>query len=562
MRFSVEEGMPNNQVFGILEDEKHKLWCSTADRLVCFDPESEDFRSYDIKDGLQGNEFSNQACAKSYDGTLYFGGPNGFNAFKPNQIQDNKYTPKVVITGFELFNKPVKVSKDGLLTIAITELEEIELNYDQHSFSFEFAGLSYQLPERNQYAYMLEGIDDSWQYIGNRRKAYFTDVDPGEYTFRVKATNSDGVWNQEATEVKVTIKAPFWKTWWFWAFIIIVGSWSAYALYRQFQKKLRDRLGGLEEELATLKGRLNEQKQQLREQSDKLQETRVSLSQHQDMVLERDQELRKFNRDLHENLSYAERIQQSQLTPVSRFMSLFPKSFLVYEPKMKVGGDFYWVSTNYGADGYETVQQSPTVIAIGDCAGRSVSGALLSMVGMQMLDEIVNREGIYHAKKLVDKLSKSFGKALNYNQGNIFYGMDLALCSINWQARQLEFVGAMRNLICICNGELTVIKGDGYPIGMAEIDGVGQGFTRHVVPFVKPTMFYLFTDGFEDQIGGPEHRKFGFRRLKELLLSIHELPPEEQKQKLKSAFSEWKGKDTQIDDLCYIGFRLPEHAMM
>jgi len=211
IRFSVDEGMPNNQVCGILEDKKGQVWCSTADRLVCFDPESEDYRSYDIKDGLQGNEFSNKACAKNYEGILYFGGPNGFNAFDPSEIQDNKYTPKVVITGFELFNKPVEVSEKGPLTMAVTELEEIVLKYDQHSFAFEFAGLSYQLPERNQYAYKMEGIDESWQYIGNRRKAYFTDVDPGEYLFKVKATNSDGVWNQEATIVRVKVNAPFWN---------------------------------------------------------------------------------------------------------------------------------------------------------------------------------------------------------------------------------------------------------------------------------------------------------------------------------------------------------------
>ena len=198
------------------------------------------------------------------------------------------------------------------------------------------------------------------------------------------------------------------------------------------------------------------------------------------------------------------------------------------------------------------------VLAVGECAGRSISGALLSMVGMQLLDDIVNKNHLRSSKKIVDTLSKEFSNALNYNQqGNVFFGMDFALCTIHWKRRQLEFVGAMRPLIYIVDGEIHIVQGNGFPIGMADIEGMGHGFTRHTIPFNKSTMFYLLTDGFEDQLGGEGHRKFRFKRLKELLLSIHDLPMETQRLRLEREFTEWKGEEVQIDDLCILGFRLP-----
>ena len=266
-----------------------------------------------------------------------------------------------------------------------------------------------------------------------------------------------------------------------------------------------------------------------------------------------------------ENLSYASQIQTSMLISEADVHQHLPESFVIYMPKQQVGGDFYWLSntSEYFSDTGEIQHHAndKTVIAVGDCAGKGISSALLSMVGVQMLHEIINLQGIKGAKKALDILNHNFGQTLNYKQGNIFYGLDIAICSIDWHNKVLEFAGAMRPIIYIQRGELHLIKGESFPVGVeADTDGLHQGFAKHEISFSVPTTVYMLTDGFEDQLGGPEHRKYMFRRMKELLLAIHDLPMETQKLHLEREFLEWKGSEVQIDDMCIVGFRIPRKA--
>ena len=145
------------------------------------------------------------ARCKGKDGTLYFGGNNGFNFFDPLQIKANSYIAPIVITQFKLFDKLVK---------GANESKEIVLDYNQNYFSFEFSSLSFYNPSKNQYAYKLEGVDKDWVYSGSRRYVGYTNIDPGTYTFKVKGTNNDGVWNEKGTSIIIIINPPWWRTWW------------------------------------------------------------------------------------------------------------------------------------------------------------------------------------------------------------------------------------------------------------------------------------------------------------------------------------------------------------
>lgn len=208
-RFTKRDGVPNQVICGILEDDSGFLWLSTHKGLSKFNPRSGDFENYDLADGLQSNMFNIGACQKLKSGELVFGGINGFNIFHPDQIISNSYIPPVFITGFKKFNKTMNFDK------AISDIKEIELAYKDNFFTIEFAALDYTHPEKNKYAYKLEGVDDDWIYIGNKNFASYTNVDPGTYTFRVKGSNSDGIWNEKGTSVKVIITPPFWLSWWF-----------------------------------------------------------------------------------------------------------------------------------------------------------------------------------------------------------------------------------------------------------------------------------------------------------------------------------------------------------
>lgn len=207
-RFFEQDGLPSNVVYGILEDEQGFLWLSTNHGLSKFDPATGRFRNYDSRDGLQADEFNSGAYHKGRDGRLYFGGVNGVTAFHPDSVKDNLLVPPVVLTSFRVFEQPLRLEQ------SIWATRELRLSYAENFFSFEFAALDFTAPEKNQYAYMLEGFDKDWVLSGARRYASYTNVDPGEYVFRVKGSNNDGVWNEAGLELRITIVPLFWQTWW------------------------------------------------------------------------------------------------------------------------------------------------------------------------------------------------------------------------------------------------------------------------------------------------------------------------------------------------------------
>jgi two-component system sensor histidine kinase ChiS len=256
--YRAKDGLPNDLVYGMLEDEQGLLWVSTNGGLSRFDPQNGTFRNYTERDGLQSNEFNMSSYCKSRDGEMFFGGINGLNAFYPDTIQDDLYAPPVAITNFELFNAPVPVGGDSPLQEPIAETEEITLSYRDDFFSFEFAALHYAAPEQNQYAYMMEGLDKDWNYVGNRRFAGYTSVPPGTYTFRVKASNSDGVWNEQGASLRISVVPPFWQTWWFRVLAILVLAGSALTV-------LTLRVRSIEAQTRKLEIQVNERTKELRE---------------------------------------------------------------------------------------------------------------------------------------------------------------------------------------------------------------------------------------------------------------------------------------------------------
>ncbi len=221
--FRVSDGLPDNTILTLLEDNRQQIWLSTPNGISNITVNEKgnaytcSFRNYDELDGLQGREFNENAALKTRKGELIFGGSNGFNLFNPDNIKTNKQAPSVVLTGFQLFNQSLAPGEvtDGnvILKNSITETHEVKLNYDQNVFSIEFAALNFSNAAKNKYSYMLEGFNSQWLTTdGKNRKATFTNLDPGEYIFRVRASNDNGIWNNEGIALKIEILPPFWKT--------------------------------------------------------------------------------------------------------------------------------------------------------------------------------------------------------------------------------------------------------------------------------------------------------------------------------------------------------------
>lgn len=238
IHFSTHDGLPNNVINGILQDDENNLWISTNKGLSKFNFTNRSFRNYNIHDGLQGNEFNRGVCFAAPNGEFLFGGVNGLNVFKPDEIKDNPYVPNVVITGMKIKNSPVAMNdRHNIIQEHISVTKEIILPHNFSVLTFDFVALNYTKSEKNQYAYYLKNYDEEWRYVDGQRTATYTNLNPGEYEFFVKGSNNDGLWNETGASIKLTVKPPFWKTWWFRA-IVVTLIWASFTLLFLLRTKI------------------------------------------------------------------------------------------------------------------------------------------------------------------------------------------------------------------------------------------------------------------------------------------------------------------------------------
>jgi serine phosphatase RsbU (regulator of sigma subunit)/ligand-binding sensor domain-containing protein len=224
--------LPDNVIYSVLGDKNGNIWVSSNRGITKYDPVKNVFTNYDMDDGLQSREFNGQAEFYSSTGEMFFGGINGFNSFFPNSLKNNPYPPRVAITGFKLFNNTVPIGNDSPLKMHISETEEITLSHWQNDITFEFVALHYNKPEKNKYAYKLENYDKDWINTENQRLATYTNLDPGDYVFRVIASNNDGIWNFEGASIKLVITMPWWQTSWAYFLYFLAGIGLVYTLYK------------------------------------------------------------------------------------------------------------------------------------------------------------------------------------------------------------------------------------------------------------------------------------------------------------------------------------------
>jgi len=220
--YTERDGMASSSVLAVQPDLRSNLWVTTRAGLSKLDLKTGVFRNYDVADGLQSAQFCERSRGRLPDGRIGFGGVNGFNLFSPDNMPENATPPPVVLTDFQLFNRTVPVGEDSPLKKAINVADEISLRYDQDVFRLRFAALNYSASQKNRYAYKLEGFDQDWRYTdANERSATYTKLPPGQYVFRVKASNNDGVWNERGVALPITIIPPWWLTWWFRTGLIV-----------------------------------------------------------------------------------------------------------------------------------------------------------------------------------------------------------------------------------------------------------------------------------------------------------------------------------------------------
>ncbi|MDB5790096.1 MAG: histidine kinase, partial [Massilia sp.] len=299
VRYTTREGVVDDSVASILEDTGGNIWISTASGLSRFDPLRNSWRSYTGADGTIDGAYFDGSALRAPDGTLYFGGFNGITAFDPRALRNNAVAPRAVITGIQIFNRPVQSAWPNLLAGPVESARAITLSSEHSVFSIEFSALHYAAPKRNRFAYQLEGFDRGWvQADAGKRFATYTNLDPGQYVFRVRAANKDGVWSDTPATLAITIEPPAWGTWWFRAGAVLLFASLCYAAYALRVRGLSRQKAHLErqvsartEEIALQNRLLEHQTEELREREREVRRNTVELADANRALYENEQRL-------------------------------------------------------------------------------------------------------------------------------------------------------------------------------------------------------------------------------------------------------------------------------
>jgi serine phosphatase RsbU (regulator of sigma subunit) len=394
--------------------------------------------------------------------------------------------------------------------------KDLKLNYKEKSLVFNYYSVSLIDPDAVKYKVMLKGAESGWKPSTSQTMEDYPTLSPGHYTFRVKASNSYGYWNEEPVEYSFIIKPPFYQTPWFLTTCLILAAIGV-MLYIKIREK------NLIEEKRILEIKVDERTAE---------------------VVQKSMEIEEKNRDITASIRYAERIQRAMLPREDTFR----ETFVLYMPKDIVSGDFYWM--------YDNGDQQ--FIAACDCTGHGVPGAFMSIIGHNSLNKVVREYGIIRPGAILDQLNAEVVKALmQRNEETINDGMDMALIVFDRKKLSLEFAGAYNPLYVVRKGEIFTYKADRFPIGMS-IQHATKAFTNQHVEIQPGDMIYMSSDGYADQFGYANAKKYKSGNVKKLLCEIWHLPVHEQGDRLRKEILDWKGDLQQVDDIMFIGIKIPD----
>lgn len=538
--YTQADGLCNDFVIGIVQDAKGYLWLSTYNGISRFDPQKKTFKNFYANDGLQGNTFNERSIYKNKDGEIFFGGVNGLTFFNPDSLASVADLPQTVLTDLKIFNKSVTVGAvigdHVILTKPIAFLNELELSYKHSVFTIEFAALHYVAPGHSKYRYKLEGFDTDWiETSAKNRMATYTNLSGGKYSFIVQVANSDGVWNTQGRILRIEIIPPFYKTAWFYSLLIVIILLSIYTFIRLRERQLLLDNIHLEETVEERTQEINQQKEELKLQSE--------------LLASKNEDLSRSNILITDSISYAKRIQEAVLPSFAEMEAHLSKFFIYYQPRDIVSGDFYWFAQSEGK----------VFIVVADCTGHGVPGAFMSMIGTTLLNDIVVEQKIMVPSEILEKLNIGVITALNQSPENTESqddGMDISVCMLDKQNGTVTIACANHTVHYVDRGELKTIQGDIYSIGGIFSLESRREYTDHVIPYIPGTVIYMFTDGFQDQFGGPKGKKFLATFFRELLFEISALPVSAQSERLNKRFIEWKADYKQVDDVLVLGINL------
>jgi serine phosphatase RsbU (regulator of sigma subunit)/ligand-binding sensor domain-containing protein len=412
---------------------------------------------------------------------------------------------------------------DGLVTMKQPNHLKPTFEYENNSISFEFAAAYYGHENYTKYSYYLEGFDKDWSEWSYETKKEYTNIPEGKYKFRVKAKNIYGVVGKEAV-YEFTVETPWYRTIAAYIGYVVLGLLFIFLLIKLYARRL-------ERKNRVLEGIVTERTAEVVEQ-------KTVIEKHRDEIFEQ-------KRELEDSIEYAKTLQQAILPSLVEVKKSLPNHFIYYVPRDIVSGDFYWYAE----------KENKTFISAIDCTGHGVPGAFVSILGSNLLNQIVLEKHIVDPGQVLTELNRgvknTFGREDTERQAND--GMDLAFIAYDKQKNVVEFAGAKNPLILIRDGELIIYKADKMPIGgPTEHD---YEFKTEHIEVKKGDAIYMFSDGYPDQFGGAKGKKFMIKNFKQLLLEMQNDPMDRQYEKLRYTMEQWRKGYEQIDDILVIGIQ-------
>ncbi|HRG57714.1 MAG TPA: two-component regulator propeller domain-containing protein [Bacteroidia bacterium] len=505
LNYSTLNGLTDNNPLSI-STYKNLVMAIHNNGIDVFNEKSNQFTNFYLNDVVF--EPNLNASFTDKKGNVWIGTNNGLFLFNSSDIYTDTITPIASFTSVLVNN--VNVNFDS----------KNSFSSSQNSFLFNFNAVWFKIGEKVKFKYMLKGVDKKFIYSENKSISY-GGLQAGSYTFYLSASNGEGHWSKPIT-YHFTIAKPMWQIWWVWILAIAI-------IYLSIHLILRYRLNLLKREKKIL-----EHKVQLRTQE----------------IVNQSKIIEAKNKDITDSIEYAKKIQDSILPNIEYIKNFLPHSFIFYKQKDIVSGDFYWFA----------VKNNHIIFAAVDCTGHGVPGAFMSLIGNNVLNQIVNENNVTDPATILMQLNTGVLKALygSKNYSTTKDGMDIGICNINIQTKNLIFAGAMRPLYLCREGVLEEILGDKVSIGTDFNEGTHKNFSfsNKEIKIQDNDVFYLSTDGYADQFGGEKGKKMMKKNFKNLLQLISNRTMDEQAKVVSDSLIEWKGNFEQVDDILVIGFKL------
>ncbi len=568
-QYSLNEGLSSNAIFSLLFHDE-KLWVAHEKGidLISFNDSTSvnKINHFGLENGFLGLQNNMNASYVDSKGNLWFGTVNGLYCLSDNAEKLSHHARQSInyIQSVKINNQTVDWAEsdycqgiEGIFDLPV----DLELPYNINTISFDFVGLNFVVPKKVKFSWRLKGFESGFRSLVNQSNCDYTNLEPGKYTFQLKSTNENGEIIEELEEFSFIIKKPFWQTWGFriFAILVVVGLLIWYLDFRTKQlltkqKKLEDTIATRTEEIVYQNKELEQKNAEIEIQHDELADK---------------------NKEITDSILYSRRIQRSLLPSFEKMKSAFIDHFVLYTPKDIVSGDFYWVAEPVKG------KNKKVYFAVADCTGHGVPGAMVSLICTRALNSSLLEHKLRKPKDILEKTNAIVLDAFTDQETGAIIkdGMDIALglldYSVDKNSAQFSFSGAHNSAWIILpdtfdqltvdgntfesnlEGEdhkLYILSGTKQPIG--DFDK-RVPFPQQTCHLPKGARIYLYTDGYADQFGGKSAediaaggKKFKYKPLKNLILSIQNLPLSQQQSILTDEFNTWKQDLEQVDDVC------------